>query len=203
MKNVISKIITHVLSIYIDPIQCNQLEVALWAGKAKIQDLKLKESSLAVHDLPFNVKKGIIKSTEIYLPWSSLQSDPCVINIDGVYLVANVQAEVLIKSQLQIKKSILQQIEQACEENNVKGDKQNGFFSNIFHTVLNNLQINIKNVHIRIEMNQIEKGKTPISAGITMKELKLVTINENGEEQFMPAQGDKQFKKLTVDSLSK
>ena len=198
MKNIITKLVSHVLHKYIDPVQCDQLEVALWDGKAKIQNLSIKESALAVHDLPFSVRYGIIEKTEVIVPWTSLSSDHSIIDIDGVHILATISPDILLKSQLQLKKDALEAIENTFYKNNSQ-EEGSSFLSNSLSSIINNLKVHLKNIHIRLET----PDEPFLSAGIILKELLLSNVDENGKECVVdPSIVKKSKKNLTVDSLT-
>lgn len=190
MKNVISKIVSQALYNYIDPLLVGQLELEIFKGKAKIENLAIKESALAYHDLPFSVKKGLIETANVSIPWSSLQSEPCILELDEVYIFGFLQEEVIITSQLQLKRSILNSVEQKTD---------NAKTPTSLVSILNNLQINIKNIHICLE---VKSPAGPIHAGITLKELKLISCDENGKPGFFKGTNQKQYRNLMIDSLS-
>ena len=198
MKNILTKLFSHVLHKYIDPVQCDQLDVALWDGKAKIQNLSIKESALAVHNLPFSVRYGIIKKTEIIVPWTSLSSEHSVIDIDGVYILATISQDILIKSKSQLKKDALEAIETAFTKNNNQ-EESSSFLSKSLSSIINNLKIHFQNIHIRLETPE----EPFLSAGIILKELLLSNVDDNGMDVVVdPSVVKKTKKKLQVDSLT-
>lgn len=196
MKNVISKVVSEALYNYIDPLQANQLQLQIFQGKAKIENLLIKESALAYHDLPFSVTKGIIEETNMTIPWSSLQSEPCILELRGVYIFGTIQEEVFVTSQLQLKRSLLQAIESQAGSADSSSSKKS---TSSISIILNNIQVSIKDIHICLEI----KTKSGISyAGLTLKELLLFTCDENGQNRFFKSENEHQYRKLTIDSLS-
>lgn len=69
----------------------------------------------------------------------------------------------------------------------LKESKEKGFAEKAQDTIINNIQIYVKNVHIRYEDKHSIKNKT-ISFGIFLKEFKAETVDSNGKPNFLNAE---------------
>jgi hypothetical protein len=63
------------------------LEIDLWQGKAKLENLSIRSEALEYHQLPFTVLRSKVGLLSLSLPWSSLLSHPCVVDIRNILLV--------------------------------------------------------------------------------------------------------------------
>ena len=88
IKSIAAKVISHFFCEYIDQIDSSQLELAIWDGKARLENVKIVKDALATHNLPFTVNNGSIGSISLLFPWSRLKSEPCVINVEDVFIVS-------------------------------------------------------------------------------------------------------------------
>ena len=62
--------------------------MAVWSGQVTLTDLKLRREACYALGLPFSIKAGYIEHVELSIPWNKLGSEPVVLTMDGVYLVA-------------------------------------------------------------------------------------------------------------------
>ena len=61
LEGVLASILNRFLASYVDGLNTNQLNVAIWSGDVKLRNLRLKRSALDKLRLPIDVKEG--------LPW--------------------------------------------------------------------------------------------------------------------------------------
>jgi hypothetical protein len=62
-------------------------------------------------------------------------------------------------------------------------EKNEGFWGRLKTIILDNLQVTIKNFHIRIESS--ENLREPFSFGVTLKQLDIRTTNDKGETYWL------------------
>jgi vacuolar protein sorting-associated protein 13A/C len=78
-----------------------------------------------------------------------------------------------------------------------KDEKSDGYFDRVLVKVLDNLQVNIKNIHIRIE----EPKAPSYSLGITLEEIFIVNTDDKWEQKFIDRNKNKNidiFKQLKI-----
>lgn len=146
MKKLASEVISRCLDNYINPLQSSQLKLAIGSGSAEFHNVEIKSTALSVHHLPFTVKYGLIRTIKLHLSLT----DSWLIEIDGIHIIANFSKGVELKSELEIKESVLKELENAGVGNKkvkeiVFGDKLSQILSNII--------IRLKNIHIRVEID--------------------------------------------------
>ena len=175
------KVLSHYLDNYINPIQSSQLKLALATGNAELNNVSIKSTALSVHHLPFTVTSGIIQSIKLHFPWKSLKKEPCIIEIDGIHIIANFSKDVQLKSELEIKESVLKELEDAgLSDEKVK----NVLFQGTISQVISNIIIRVKNVHIRVEMSTPDPN-TFFAFGVMFKQIECFSIGEKGEQTFV------------------
>ena len=181
VEKITLKILSHYLDNYINPIQGSQLKMALKTGNAELHNVTIKSTALSMHHLPFTVTSGIIQSIKLHFPWKSLKKQPCIIEIDGIHIIANFSKDITVKSELEIKESVLKDLEEAgLGEEKIK----NALFQGTVSQVISNIIIKIKNVHIRVEINTPDPN-TCFALGIMCNKLELFSISENGQQTFI------------------
>ncbi|OHT16948.1 hypothetical protein TRFO_12839 [Tritrichomonas foetus] len=200
MKAIVTGILTSVFEEYINPIQNCQLDVAIWQGNAQLQNVTIKSTALSSHDFPFTVKEGIIKSISLHFPWNAINSMPCIIEIDGVNLVANFSKEIEMNTDIKVKESYLKDLENACQGNE---ESQNGILSGIFTTLIDNIIFKIKNVHIRVELESKSKeSQKTFAAGLILEDFECFTINDKGEQAFVNSSNIRLRKQIYIKGFS-
>ncbi|KAL9658375.1 hypothetical protein ABK040_015695 [Willaertia magna] len=216
-EGIASTIIVKLLGDYIENLDNKSLNIAIWSGQVNLQNLTLKASALDAFDLPISVVQGCVGSIDATIPWKSLSSSPVVAKVSDVFLVVQPKkcdkydeeaesARKLLAKQRRLQNHELFREQQEALEmmgKEKKDDKQQSgdtFMSRMVETVLNNLQVEISNVHVRYEDSSNPKNR--IVFGITMEKLSVKSCNENWEEVFMKTAQEAFFKKALLQNLS-
>jgi hypothetical protein len=108
LEKQLSALLVEYLNQFITGINDEQLSVSLWSGKVVLNDVHLKDDLLtegllevlatkamqqggvgAQDMLPaLTLTKGLIGSLEIHIPWSTLESEPVLVEVSNVEIVA-------------------------------------------------------------------------------------------------------------------
>ena len=157
--------------------------------------------------MPFKLVFGRIGKLEIKIPWKSNFSAPTIINIDTIQvlvrLITQDEWEFLDYISYEAKVAFLNKFAQdrLLELTEAFQAEKSSYGDRVMLKVLDNLHVNFKNIHIRIE----EPNKAPLySLGITLKEMLVVNTNENWEQKFIDRNKDKNinvFKLLKISNL--
>lgn len=176
----------------------------MWSGNVTLRDVKLRAAACFALGLPVHVKAGVIRSIQVRIPWSKIGSEPVVISLDGVYLVAGPLSESQWDEEAQSewawarKSNRLMRLSQAAEMSSMQAtaaaaeesagssssepDGSNGHALSMLGKVLNNLQISLTNVHVRYEDRT--QSTHPFAIGITLAELSYCTTDADGNRSF-------------------
>ncbi|KAK8891147.1 hypothetical protein M9Y10_028353 [Tritrichomonas musculus] len=125
------------------------MEMELWKGHAVFQNLTLLPTALSKHQLPFRVRKGTVARISLNLPWKKLTSEACIVEVSDVYIIVELDPEILIKSAIQAQRSAFH-----VKEETVTKEEEKGTWQSLIDTVIDNARVNIKNIHIRLEYPQ-------------------------------------------------
>ncbi|CAD8204171.1 unnamed protein product [Paramecium pentaurelia] len=199
-EKLIENLLQSILGEYIEGLDQQSLKVGIWSGEAKIENLKLKSDAFIKLDLPFIVKYSRLGTLNLNIPWKNLASAPIKANLDTLYLIITPQqasdwkfgsitgADKLIQVD-QFKQKLLERI--------ANKEQQDGMMQRIIIRVIENLQIRIQNIHIRVEDQQI-------SYGFVLQNFTLLTVNEQGVEQFIDRTSNKNqslIKSLQISNI--
>ncbi|XP_017049520.1 vacuolar protein sorting-associated protein 13 [Drosophila ficusphila] len=205
---VVTDVLNKVLGDYIENLDRNQLKIGIWGGDVVLKNLKIRDNALDELDLPVQLIYGYLGKLVLKIPWKNLYSQPVVVNIEDLYVLVspnnNVQynAEKEAKYEMDVKKAALDALEAArkkeLEKDNPKPDA--GFTEKLTAQIINNLQVQITNVHLRYE--DTTTTGSPFSFGISLHELELYTTNNLWEKSYMAQQASQVFKIANLSCLS-
>ena len=198
LKNVTAKILSHFLSEYIAHIDSSQLEMSIWNGIAKLENVNFLEDAFISHHIPLSIKKGIVGSLSLVFPWGKLDSQPCVITIENIFSCTDIKGKALISGDLQAKQKNNTSSNQ--EMDNEKSQNDDNYFKGIMGKIIDNLEVNIKNVHIRVELSQSSDQYTTI--GLMIKNISVYSVNNQNEKAFIVGEHEFVNKKIDIEGLA-
>ena len=142
------------------------------------------------------------------IPWKNLYSLPVEADVEDLYLLVAPNAAVNYdpvkheKAEFDAKKAELVKVEEAkkreLEKDQPKADKS--FTEKLVAQIINNVQIRIKNVHIRYEDRTT--SVIPFAFGITLGSLEVHTTNADWQKAFLSEALSKVFKVAKLDGLA-
>lgn len=142
------------------------------------------------------------------IPWKNLYSLPVEVDIEDLYLLAVPNAAVEYDADKQAKldrdtKELkLAKADEArkreLDKDKPKGDKT--FTEKLAAKIINNVQIRIRNVHIRYE--DCSTSTIPFALGISLAALEVHTTNADWQKAFLSDSLSKVFKVARLDGLS-
>ncbi|OQR92697.1 vacuolar protein sorting-associated protein [Achlya hypogyna] len=192
-KAVISSILQSQLGKYVDGLAPESLQVGLWSGELLLTNLKLKPLALAELNLPIKVLQGTIGKVHVIVPWNQLGSASVQITLEGIYGVAvpntelPSQEEVLlgIRNRLERAELLRQHALQTSSTTSTDSkDDDSTFLTRLTTRIIDNLQITIKDLHIRYE-DLVSNPAVPFTCGLFFERFSLETTDEAGRKIFV------------------
>lgn len=190
-EGILASILNRYLSEYIDEVDYNNLKVGIFSGTLELRNVKVKPSALYQFDLPVEVKCGTIGKLKINISWTNIMNKPAVAEIEDLFVLLGpfedkVHDPKRIEEMLMAhKRKQLQEIEK-IDKTEILENKEKGFAEKVQDTIINNIQIYIKNVHIRYEDKYSIKNKN-VSFGLYLKEFRAETVDADGKPNFLNA----------------
>eukprot|EP01105_Mastigella_eilhardi_P019043 TRINITY_DN4462_c0_g1_i16.p1 TRINITY_DN4462_c0_g1~~TRINITY_DN4462_c0_g1_i16.p1 ORF type:complete len:3841 (+),score=673.31 TRINITY_DN4462_c0_g1_i16:59-11581(+) len=201
---------------YVKQFDHDQLSVSLWGGDATLHNVELKEEALSSFtDFPFYVKKGCLCALRVVVPWKNLGTQPVVIHVDGLYVLAEathsashgctdpvLYAQQLLRQKLQkiaLSELIGGKSSQVLTPVQAPSDS---FSQRLLTKVLDNIQVKFSNIHFRYEDSNIKGKKWAL--GITLKSINTESTDQDWKSCFITPdkKGDRSYKLVQMDSLS-
>lgn len=173
----------------------------VYKGEIDLSDVKLRDDVCDKLRLPIRLILGRIQKLYLKVPWNALSSSPVQLEVRGLYLVIApldesrwnellerqhslelLQKQVLDHAVAKLHELIaIKKLEQGAKEQ--VDEEKEGFLVNMLTRIVDNLQIQIKGIHVRYE--DVMFGKEPLSMGITLEKFQAKTTNEKWEPEFI------------------
>ncbi|GAA94842.1 hypothetical protein E5Q_01496 [Mixia osmundae IAM 14324] len=212
LEGVVAGVLNRTLSAYVDNLDTSQLNLGIWSGDVKLRNLRLKKEALDKFRLPINVTEGYLGELTLNIPWTNLKGKPVRVVIDNVYLLAepagetNFDLEEDERRAQQVKMEKLENAELLTTQPSAgmsaeEEQKNQSFVSSLVARILDNLQITVKNIHVRYE-DRLSVPGHPFSVGLTLAGFSAVSTDEHWQPTFLH-NSDKGIHKLAkLDSLA-
>jgi vacuolar protein sorting-associated protein 13A/C len=212
LEGLVANLLNRFLGMYVRNFDPKQLNVGIWSGDVKLKDLELRREALDQMHLPLNVIEGHIGSLVLSIPWSNLRGKPVRINIEDLFLLAAPKADQEYNAEEEEKRAHAVKMEkldsaELLKERNTEGmskeeqQKNQTFTAALTTTIIDNVQISVKNVHIRYEDALSDPGH-PFAAGLTLQELSAVSTDENWRPTWIQSTSGTSHKLATLGSLA-
>ncbi|EDO14961.1 hypothetical protein Kpol_388p4 [Vanderwaltozyma polyspora DSM 70294] len=215
LESLAANLLNRLLGAYVENFDPKQLDVGIWSGDVLLKNLKLRNDCLDALNLPINVKFGVLGNLVLTVPWSSLKNKPVKIMIEDCYLLCNPRdpsdynekEQIEREFRLKLNKLAQWELSNTARLNNSatekgKDDNNNeSFMQSLLTKVVDNLQITIKNIHIRYEDEHCIFSKDPCSIGITLNELSAISTDSDWNPSFISIATNVTHKLMTLNSL--
>lgn len=192
-KRLLLNVLVSVLGDYIEDLTEDNLKLGVWSGEIVLNDLRINRKILQKLGLPVSIVHGAVTSLTVIIPWASLETNPVRILADGVYLqvnqlnMADLNGEFMMKRAIEMKRFKLDEADKL-----VKGslggeevsEKDLSYFQRLTATIVNNLEIQLTNLHFRYEDDQL-LPEVCFSAGVTLDSFSLKTRDQSWKEAFV------------------
>lgn len=212
LSSLVANLLNRFLGMYVKNFDPKQVNVGIWSGDVKLTDLELKREALDHLHLPLNVIEGHISSLTLKIPWSNLRGQPVRISVEDVFLLAAPKEDQEYNADEEAKRAHAVKMEkldsaELLRERNTEGmsqeeqQKQQSFTAALTTTIVDNVQIQVQNVHIRYEDALSDPGH-PFAAGLTLQELSAVSTDENWKPTWVAGTSTTTHKLATLGSLA-
>ncbi|CAI2359786.1 unnamed protein product [Moneuplotes crassus] len=189
-EGLITNVLNRVLGDFIEGIKADQLNISLLSGDVELKNLSIKPTILDSMPLPFKIRYGKVGRLFVDIPVTSLLSSPLKIEISDIFMLINPKEveewneEVIKNAFVAGVQSQLQGLEDTFKAQLEIQNAEPGMAGNMINKIIDNIQIDIKNICFRLEDSTSNK-KVPYALGIHLEALQLYTCNERWERDFV------------------
>ena len=212
LEGLVANLLNRFLGMYVKNFDANQLNVGIWSGDVKLRNLELRREALDQLHLPVNVVEGHLGQLTMSIPWTNLRGKPVKVNIEDVFLLAapkedaEYNEEEEVKRAHDVKMEKLENVEllkqkSADGQSNEEQQKSQSFVESVTTAVVDNLQVSIKNIHIRYE-DAISAPGHPFALGFTLQEFSAVSTDGNWKPSYIQSTSGSAHKLAVLNALA-
>lgn len=207
-----STLLNRFLGMYVQNFDPKQLNVGIWSGDVKLRDLELRREALDQLRLPLNVIEGHLGSLTLSIPWSNLRGKPLKVSIEDVFLLAAPKENADYDADEEERRAHAVKMEkldsaELLKERNTEGmspeeqQKNQSFTASLVTAIVDNVQVTVKNIHIRYEDSISDPGH-PFALGLTLADFSAISTDENWKPTFIQGTSASTHKLATLGSLA-
>lgn len=154
-------------------------------GSVNLQKLRIKTSCLDFLRLPVSVKHGYVGTLSLSANWRALKSEAVEVLLDQVFIVVGPRGEIKVDAEAEKERAMktktdkLEALEkfylspeyQAAEKKHKSGSpgakdpaakKEKSFVESLKEKIMDNINIKVKNIHIRFEDAEVANGSDSV-----------------------------------------
>ncbi|TPX42076.1 hypothetical protein SeMB42_g05292 [Synchytrium endobioticum] len=209
-EGIIAQVLNKFLGDYVANLETKQLSLSIWRGDVVLNNLRLKKEALDKFNLPIEVKEGYLGELILKIPWNDLKNTPVRVFVNNLYILAQPRGETGYDPDEEeeraqnVKREKLENINMLNQTKNVEPENEKqreSFVESLVTKIVNNLQMTVKNIHIRYE-DKVTNPHFPFALGVTLSELSAVSTDENWQEKFIQDNASAMYKLTLLESLA-
>ena len=212
LEGLVANLLNRFLGMYVKNFDANQLNVGIWNGDVKLRNLELRREALDQLHLPVNVVEGHLGQLTMSIPFTNLRGKPVKVNIEDVFLLAAPKEDAEYNEEEEARRAHdvkMEKLENAelLKQRSSEGlsqeeqHKNQSFVESITTAVVDNLQVSIKNIHIRYE-DSISAPGHPFALGFTLQEFSAVSTDANWKPSYIQSTSATANKIAVLNALS-
>ena len=207
LEGVVSTLLNEYLGSFLEGLDASQLRLHVWSGRVHLRGLNIRPSAFDDLGLPLTVVSGSVESLRLEANWRSLTSQPVRVELEGVHVLlaprgaspaqtaadadaaAAAAAARAVESKLRSLAAVEEFRLQAEGEAAKAASSTRSYLQRLQETVLDNVQLSIRDVHIRFACDAADASGGGRSAvvGVGVEELSAFSTNEDGAHEFTAA----------------
>ncbi|KAI0932190.1 hypothetical protein AcW2_000882 [Taiwanofungus camphoratus] len=210
-KEVLNILFNRVLAPYVENLDMNQVNYGIGQGRVTLSNLRLKKGALDKFRLPVDVIEGHLGKFTLSLHWMNLGNQPVEVLVEDVYLLVVPSSESAYDSEEEERRKHATKMERLenAELLHMRGQSEvsqdtpqpQGLLASLVAKIVNNLQVSVKNIHVRYE-DKLSVPGHPFAAGATLAGFTAVSVNEKWEPAFIDSKAGAIHKLGKLESLA-
>lgn len=212
LEGLVASLLNRFLGMYIRNFDPGQLKVGIWSGDVKLRDLELRREALDQLKLPINVVEGHLGQLTLKIPWSNLRGQPVQVEIEDIYVLASPKEDAEWDEEEEERRRQAVKIEKLDSAEMLKDRSQEGmsleeqqknqsFTDSLVTKIIDNLQITVKNIHVRYE-DSISAPGHPFALGLTLQEFSAISTDGNWKPTYIQNSSGTTHKLATLGALA-
>lgn len=157
----VERLLNKILGEYVENFSAENLKIGIWSGEVVLKNIALKRSIIRKLNLPFRVNYSRLGTLRMNIPWKSLTSSKIEVLLEGLELVVSElpigewdcrDSRIIEKRKQQLQavcEAVLADFARRADQGKEKGE--DGYFSKLVVKIIDNLQVTVRDIHIRYE----------------------------------------------------
>ncbi|XP_047103973.1 vacuolar protein sorting-associated protein 13A-like [Schistocerca piceifrons] len=205
-EGVVATVLNRYLGKYIQDLDIESLNIGIFSGNVQLVDLRIKPEALYELDLPIEVKVGVIGKINLSIPWGGLYTQSVVATIEDVYIIAGpvLDREYDPEKEKRLMRAAKRKKLEDLEAESLLGsgpEDSKTFTESLLTTIINNLQIFFRNIHIRYE-DTITNRDHPFFCGFCVQNVSLETTNSKWKPAITAQNATSFYQLIRLESFS-
>ena len=212
LEGLVASLLNRFLGMYIRNFDPGQLKVGIWSGDVKLRDLELRREALDQLKLPINVVEGHLGQLTLKIPWSNLRGQPVQVEIEDVFLLAAPKEDAEYDEEEEERRRQAVKIEKLDSAEILKDRNQEGmsqeeqqktqsFTDSLVTKIVDNLQITVKNIHVRYE-DSISAPGHHFALGVTLEQFSAISTDGAWKPTYIQDSNGPTHKLATLGALA-
>ncbi|KAM5536198.1 hypothetical protein V8D89_010097 [Ganoderma adspersum] len=210
-KEVLNILFNRVLAPYVENLDMNQVNYGIGQGQITLSKLRLKKGALDKFRLPVDVIDGHLGKLSLSLHWMNLGNQPVEVLVEDVYLLVVPSSESTYDPEEEERRTQAAKFERlenaellsVRTQSDMSQDnpQSQGLIASLVTKIINNLQVTVRNIHIRYE-DKLSVPGHPFAAGVTLAGFTAVSVNELWQPAFIDSKAGAVHKLARLESLA-
>ncbi|KAG1730517.1 N-terminal region of Chorein, a TM vesicle-mediated sorter-domain-containing protein [Suillus paluster] len=161
----VSNLFNRILAPYVENLDMNSLKYSIGQGQVTLRNLRLKKGALDKFRLPVDVIEGYLGTFTLSVNWMNLGNQPVEILIEDVYLLATPSPQTNIDPDEERQRAQAAKLDRLrstellhMHASSEDSSQSQGFWASLTAKIISNLQVTVKNIHVRYEDNMSVPG---------------------------------------------
>ncbi|KAG7450519.1 vacuolar protein sorting-associated protein 13 [Guyanagaster necrorhizus] len=211
-KEVLNVLFNRILAPYVENMDMNQVNYGIGQGQLTLTNLRMKKGALDKFRLPVDVLEGHLGKFTLSLHWMNLGNQPVEVLVEDVYILVvpstqssydpeEEEERMQAAKAERLQNAELLHMRGQAETSSDSSPQNQGLWQSLMAKVINNLQVTVKNIHIRYE-DKLSVPGHPFAAGLTLAGFEAVSVNEEWQPSFIESTAGAIHKLANLQSLA-
>ncbi|CAJ1444937.1 unnamed protein product [Effrenium voratum] len=211
LEGFVEQYLLRYLGDYIFGVDKQNLSVTTWRGEVHLRSARLKQEVVELLNLPFQLFFGEVADLKINVPWNRLGSRPVVVELTGLRVLLGPKPSTEWSNEEELRRVQLARqrlVDRAdllfgLKEASPEGERKEGYLDRLATRIGDNLELNLRDLHLRYQDDSPAAGGRPVSGGVYLDYLSVQSTGQDWQPSFIERSGVKElFKLLRLRRLS-
>ena len=182
MNHILKFLIPTLLGDYVEGLDYNNIKASYFSGEVILENFSLRKNIFSQKGIPLDIAYSLVGKLELRVPWLKVRKEPIAATLSDVYMIIT-PSDALKIDPLRQRASLMNEISSKCYKQikpNENKEEGKGGFSEMKINIIDNIQVCLKNIHIRFEDKEHNTA-----FGLVLEEFSTFTTNDKWEKEFL------------------